>query len=66
LANEAIPGVIKKADTFIDYLKKFISFMKGLISIKEVKILSPSTFLDEMNKIIHIEQNALRYYHSKF
>lgn len=62
MANEAIPGVIKKADTFIDYLKKFISFMKGLISIKEVKILSPSTFLDEMNKIIHIEQNALRFF----
>jgi DNA excision repair protein ERCC-2 len=66
LAKEAIPGVIRKADSFVDYLRKFISFMKGLISIKEVKIMSPSTFLDEMNKIIHIEAKVLQFQSTKF
>ena len=35
------------------------------MAIKEVKIMSPQTFLDEMSKILHIEQNALKMFYER-
>jgi DNA excision repair protein ERCC-2 len=60
LAKDAIPPILKKADSFVDCLKRFVGFMKSLIMIKEVKILSPSTFLEETSKIIHLEPYVLK------
>ena len=61
MAKEAIPGNIKQADQFLQYVKKFIVFIRSMIAIKEVKLLSPQSFLDEISKVAHIAANSLKY-----
>lgn len=58
--QDTIPGNIRKADHFIMFLKKFVIFVRGLINIKDVKILSPEGFLEELNKSTHLEATPLK------
>ena len=58
--QEIIPGNIRKAEHFVMFLKKFVIFVRSLINIKEVKILSPEGFLDELNKATHLEATPLK------
>ena len=66
LVKETIPGNIRKAEHFVTFLKKFVIFVRGLINIKDVKILSPETFLEELNKSTHLEPTPLKYNYPAF
>ena len=58
--QEIIPGNIRKAEHFIQFLRKFVIFVRSLINIKDVKILSPDGFLDDLNKATHLEATSLK------
>jgi len=62
LAKEVVPGAIRQSEAFIGNLRRFIGFIKAMISIREVKIMSPTSFLDEMSKMIHLEPSILKLF----
>jgi len=62
LSKDVIPGAIRQSEAFVSSLRRFVGFVKAMISIREVKIMSPTSFLDEMNKMIHLEQNTLKFF----
>eukprot|EP01016_Furgasonia_blochmanni_P002677 TRINITY_DN11043_c0_g1_i2.p1 TRINITY_DN11043_c0_g1~~TRINITY_DN11043_c0_g1_i2.p1 ORF type:complete len:831 (+),score=146.97 TRINITY_DN11043_c0_g1_i2:59-2551(+) len=61
LAKEAIPGNIRKAEHFLSFLKRFVIFVKNLIKIKDVRILTPTVFLNELNQSTHIDAKPLKF-----
>lgn len=60
LSKEVIPGSIRQSETFITHLRRFVGFVKSMVNIREVKIMSPASFLDEVSKIIHLDPNVLK------
>jgi len=62
LAKEVVPGAIRQSETFLSNLRRFVGFIKAMISIREVKIMSPTSFLDEMSKMIHLEPTILKLF----
>jgi DNA excision repair protein ERCC-2 len=57
-----MPGNIRKADHFINFMKSVVIFFKNLLKSKDVRKFSPTNFLEEINVMIHIEKRALAFF----
>ena len=56
-----MPGNIRKADHFVNFMKSVVVFFKNLLKSKDVRKFSPTNFLEEINAMIHIEKRPLAF-----
>jgi DNA excision repair protein ERCC-2 len=64
--SEAIPGSIRKAEHFISFLSRILVFLKTFIKIKDVRILSSTEFLEEIEKQSMIDRKTLGFCQRRF
>jgi DNA excision repair protein ERCC-2 len=59
--TEAIPGSIRKADHFIAFMRRIVVYLKNELKSREVKVISPLSFLYNLNNKIHADSKSLKY-----
>ena len=62
---DIIPGNIRKAENFINALKRFGDYLKKKLKCHHVVIESPNLFLRELYKEIFLERRSLKMFHSR-
>lgn len=63
VSEEAVPGNIRKAGSFVLTLAKFTEYIKRKLKIQHVVIESPSFFLRELYKDILLDKRTLKFFH---
>ena len=56
-----IPGNLRKAEHFFKFLRRFLAFLNNYMKMKEVVIVDPQTFVNQLKIAAHIEENMLMY-----
>lgn len=64
--SEAIPGSIRKASHFISFLNRILVFLKTFIKIKDVRILTSTEFLEEIEKQSMVDRKTLGFCQRRF
>ena len=59
--QEAIPGSIRTAEHFINFLKRFLEYVKSRMRIQHVIQESPAAFLKDIQSKVCIERKPLRF-----
>eukprot|EP00835_Amoeboradix_gromovi_P006251 NODE_702_length_5024_cov_0.139898.p1 type:complete len:744 gc:universal NODE_702_length_5024_cov_0.139898:2594-363(-) len=59
--NEAIPGNIRQAQHFIQFLKRFIEYLKTRMRVQHVIIEQPISFLYHVKEICLIDRKQLQF-----
>lgn len=49
ILNQAVPGNLRRADTFVKYLQKLVYFLKARLQVEEVVHESPTAFLHKLD-----------------
>ncbi len=62
---EAIPGNIRKAEHFIAFLKKIVTYLKTLLLGKDVENKTPLAFLHTMFTMTALERKPLRFTYTR-
>ena len=65
IAEEAVPGSIRKAEHFIHFMKRFAEFLKTRLRIQHVTLESPAMFLKDIQSKVCIERRPLRFAHDR-
>jgi len=63
---EAIPGSIRKAEHFLSFLRRILTFLKTFLKIKDVRILSSEEFLTEIERQTLIDKQTLGFCQMRF
>ena len=61
ILQEAIPGSIRTAEHFINFLKRFLEYVKSRMRIQHVIQESPAAFLKDIQSKVCIERKPLRF-----
>jgi DNA excision repair protein ERCC-2 len=64
--SDAIPGTIRKAEHFIRLLQRILTYLKIFIKIKDVRIMSSSDFLTEIEKHCNTDKSTLGFCERRF
>ena len=65
LSDEAIPGNIRKANTFLLSIKRFAEFIKRRLRVQHVVIESSSYFMRDVYKNILLDQRSMKLFHER-
>eukprot|EP01038_Epipyxis_sp_PR26KG_P006525 gene6525-8966_t len=65
ILQEAVPGNIRKADHFIQFLKKIMIYFRGLLDNDSVENKTPLNFLHHMFELSSLERKPLRFTYSR-
>jgi DNA excision repair protein ERCC-2 len=60
LLKEAVPGNIRRAEHFVDFLKRFVEYLKTRMKVLHVISETPPSFLTHLKEITYIERKPLR------
>jgi DNA excision repair protein ERCC-2 len=56
-----MPGNMRRADHFINFMKRIIVFFKNIMKSKDVRKFSPINFLEELNSLTQIDKRPLQF-----
>ncbi|XP_043495959.1 general transcription and DNA repair factor IIH helicase subunit XPD [Polistes fuscatus] len=59
--EEAVPGNIRNAEHFVNFLKRFIEYLKTRLRVQHVVQESPAAFLRDIQTKVSIERKPLRF-----
>ncbi|XP_015171586.1 PREDICTED: TFIIH basal transcription factor complex helicase XPD subunit [Polistes dominula] len=59
--QEAVPGNIRNAEHFVNFLKRFIEYLKTRLRVQHVVQESPAAFLRDIQSKVSIERKPLRF-----
>ncbi|KAI4482559.1 hypothetical protein M0804_008412 [Polistes exclamans] len=59
--QEAVPGNIRNAEHFVNFLKRFIEYLKTRLRVQHVVQESPAAFLRDIQTKVSIERKPLRF-----
>ncbi|KAF7993114.1 hypothetical protein HCN44_005895 [Aphidius gifuensis] len=59
--EEVIPGNIRNAEHFVNFLKRFVEYLKTRLRVQHVVQESPSIFLHDIQTKVCIERKPLRF-----
>ena len=60
LLKEAVPGNIRRAEHFVDFLKRFVEYLKTRMKVLHVISETPPSFLSHLKDVTFIEKKPLR------
>lgn len=63
--QEAIPGNIRNAELFIRFMQHVVRQLKRSIQTETVTTLTPTAFLYELEKQLHIDSKPLKFAYSR-
>eukprot|EP00834_Sanchytrium_tribonematis_P002000 NODE_55_length_29507_cov_0.809712.p3 type:complete len:560 gc:universal NODE_55_length_29507_cov_0.809712:16041-14362(-) len=58
---EAVPGNIRQADHFVQFLKRFVEYLKTRMRVQHVVVEAPLSFLAHVREICLIERKPLQF-----
>lgn len=61
LLKDAIPGNIRNAEHFVNFLKRFLEYVKMRMRVEHVVQESPASFLKDIHQKVYIDRKPLRY-----
>ncbi|RWS13277.1 TFIIH basal transcription factor complex helicase XPD subunit-like protein [Dinothrombium tinctorium] len=61
ILKEAVPGNIRTAEHFINFLKRFLEYVKSRLKSQHVVQESPASFLKDISNKVCIERKPLRF-----
>jgi DNA excision repair protein ERCC-2 len=61
LLKEAVPGNIRRAEHFADFLERFIGYLKVRMKVHHVISETPPSFLEHLKELAFIERKPLRF-----
>ena len=61
LLKEAVPGNIRRAEHFVDFLKRFVEYLKTRMRVLHVISETPPSFLAHLKDLTFIERKPLRF-----
>eukprot|EP00912_Choanoflagellata_sp_UC4_P001013 UC4_evm2s623 len=61
ILHEAIPGNIRNAGHFVNFLQRFVEYLKMRLDVSHVVSESPIMFLQNLNHTVSIEKKPLRF-----
>ena len=59
--EEAVPGNIRKAEHFLNFMKRFVEYLKSRLRSTRVISETPPLFLTHVSKTVCIERKPLKY-----
>ncbi|XP_065563934.1 general transcription and DNA repair factor IIH helicase subunit XPD-like [Artemia franciscana] len=59
--EEAVPGTIRKADSFINFMRRFVDYLIMRLNIQHVVMESPPSFLLDIQQKVDIDRKPLRF-----
>lgn len=63
--QEAIPGSIRKAEHFLNFMRRIIIYLKEELKSKEVKIQTPLQLVYNLQTKYYIDQRSLKFAHDR-
>uniref|UniRef100_A0A915CLA5 General transcription and DNA repair factor IIH helicase subunit XPD n=1 Tax=Parascaris univalens TaxID=6257 RepID=A0A915CLA5_PARUN len=66
ILQEAVPGSIRTAQHFINFLRRFIEYLKYRMRSTTVLVESPASFLFDIQERMYIERRPLRFCAERF
>ncbi|XP_068684065.1 general transcription and DNA repair factor IIH helicase subunit XPD-like isoform X2 [Montipora foliosa] len=61
LLEEAVPGNIRQAEHFVNFMRRFIEYLKTRLRVQHVVQESPPSFLQHVFQQVYIERKPLRF-----
>jgi len=61
LLKEAVPGNIRRAEHFVQFLKRFVEYLKTRMKVMHVISETPPSFLTHLKELTFIERKPLRF-----
>ena len=61
ILEEAIPGNIRQAEHFVQFLKRFVEYLKTRMRVLHVVVESPISFLSHVKEICLIDRKPLQF-----
>ena len=61
ILEEAIPGNIRQAEHFVNFMRRFIEYLKTRLRVQHVVQETPPSFLQHIFQQVCIERKPLRY-----
>lgn len=61
LLKEAVPGNIRRAEHFVDFLKRFVEYLKTRMKVLHTISETPASFLQHLRELTFIEKKPLRF-----
>ena len=61
LLEEAVPGNIRQAEHFVNFMRRFVEYLKTRLRVQHVVQESPPSFLQHVFQQVYIERKPLRY-----
>lgn len=61
ILQEAIPGSIRTAEHFVNFLKRFVEYVKTRLRVQHVAQESPAAFLKDISEKVCIQRKPLRF-----
>lgn len=59
--EEAVPGNIRQAEHFVNFMRRFVEYLKTRLRVQHVIQESPPSFLQHVFQQVCIERKPLRY-----
>jgi len=66
ILNEAIPGSIRTADFFLNFLRRLMEYLKHRMRTRTVLLESPAAFLRDLKSRVLIDRKPLRFCAERF
>lgn len=61
ILQEAVPGNIRRAEHYVAFMQRFLSFLRRKMDIQTVTIEDPTTFLKAVEQEVAIDSKTLRF-----
>ena len=61
LLQEAVPGNIRRAESFVTFLKRFVDYLQTRMKVLHVISETPPSFLQHLKELTFIEKKPLRF-----
>ncbi|KFM24481.1 DNA repair helicase UVH6 [Auxenochlorella protothecoides] len=61
ILQEAVPGNIRRAEHFLAFLQRFLSFLRTRLNVNQVVSDTPTSFLTHLQSVVAIEGKTLRF-----
>ena len=65
ILKEAVPGSIRRAEHFLDVLRRLLDYLKTRLRTEKVESEGPTSFVLSLNSQTYIDQKTLKFCHDR-
>ena len=65
IVQEAVPGNIRNADLFVQYMRHVVRYLRERIKVAVVETVNPASFLSKMGQELGIDTRPLRFAYTR-